>query len=107
MKKDTRKGAKRGGRPRKKTEVFDFGALKWGTAAHARQSIAHLMAAFSRDEISEGVLRVLTYSARALLPFWEFERDSRIEERLAEVERMLDSILKGERIVKTENRRIA
>lgn len=104
---DKRKKAKRGGRPRKKTEVFDFAALRWDTAPHARGSIARLMAAFSTDEISEGVLRVLTYSARALLPFWEFERDSRIEERLAEVERMLDSILKGERIVKTADQRVA
>jgi hypothetical protein len=97
---DPRKGKKRGGRPPKKTEVFDFEALRWDTAAHARGSIARLMAAFSRSEISEGVLRVLTYSARALLPFWEFERDSRIEERLADVERMLESIVKGVPYVK-------
>jgi hypothetical protein len=100
---DSRKGAKRGGRPRKKRGVFDFATLKWSTAPYARQSVAALMAAFTGDEVSERTLRVLTYSARALLPFWEFERDSRIEERLAQVEAILDRIVKGERIVKAEN----
>ena len=95
IKKAPRKGKRRGGRPHKKTEVFDFDTLRWSTAPSARRSIVLLMSTFTRGGISEGTLRVLVYAGRALLPFMEYERDSRIEDRLSEIEKKLLEIMGG------------
>jgi hypothetical protein len=98
---DTRKGAQKGGRPRKgagkKTEVFDFAALPWDTIKHSRQSLTRILTAFATGEVAEGKLRVMIYGSRALLAFLEAERALVLDERLAEIMRRLDEIEKQRR----------
>ncbi|MGA2380957.1 MAG: hypothetical protein ABSG85_16810 [Spirochaetia bacterium] len=93
-----RKGVQKGGRPRrKKAEVFSFEALRWATAKQSRESLTRLMVAFVLGSVTESQLRVLTYSARALLPFFEFERGLVLDDRLDALEQRVEEVLKEAR----------
>jgi hypothetical protein len=89
---DVRKGKQRGGRPRKKSEVFDFVALKWDTIKHSRESLTSILTAFATGEVTEGKLRIMTYGARALLAFLVAELGLDVNERLDKMEARLAQI---------------
>jgi hypothetical protein len=88
-----RNGAQKGGRPRRKrTEVFP--ELRWGSPQACRETLARLATGFSEGTVTEGQLRILTYAARALLPFFEFERGLPLATRMQAIEDALDDLRK-------------
>ena len=96
-----RKGLQRGGKPaQKKAEVkrFDFASLRWNSSPATRKSLERLLTAYlTTGEVTEGQLRVCTYTGRALLPFFEFERGLALDDRLDALEARVEEVLKEAR----------
>lgn len=87
-------GAQRGGRPRKKYEVFNFTALAWRTAEEIRDSIAQLQHGFATGLVTEGQHRSLIHGGRAQIHVLEHLRNAALED----IEQRLDALERQEGI---------
>ncbi|TVR12190.1 MAG: hypothetical protein EA385_00085 [Salinarimonadaceae bacterium] len=69
--------------------------LRLGSIKGARQSLARLIRGHARGEIDAATLRTLTWAIGQLVGVWKVENDGAIEARIARLEAIAETVLKG------------